>query len=451
MDGSLLLKILGIFFLIGLNGFFVAVEFAVVASRRTRIEQLAEERNGAVAIVRHWVESQEAKDRLIAASQVGITIASLALGDLGENTAAELLEPWLHEAAQQTAGFLGAILTALPVVLSLTIVTGLHVVLGEQVPKVASLRAPERTALFAARPMHAFTLLFHPFVWVLDRLATTVLRLLGLQPVGGHSAIYTVEELKLIVEESEESGVIEPEEREMLHAVFDLGNMVARQVMIPRTEMVCISADATLDEVVELAAETLLTKFPVYEGDLDHILGILHTKDLVRVIHRGEENGSVRDLIREALFLPETIRVDDLLAEFRRARQHIAILLDEYGGTAGLVTLEDLVEEILGDIQDAFDRQEPEIQPLSDGSYQVDGLALIEEVNDALGLNLSDPYYDTIAGFVMGQLGRIPELYDEVEVYDNGRRVWFRVEEMDGKRIARLRVQIRNDKPPPTT
>ncbi len=444
MEGSLLLKILGIAFLIGLNAFFVTVEFAVVAIRRTRIEQLAEERNGAVAIVRHWVESQEAKDRLIAAAQVGVTIVSLALGDLGENTAAELLEPWLHEAAQQTAGFLSIVLAALPVILSLTIVTGLHVVLGEQVPKVASLRFPEQAAILAARPMYLFTLLFHPFVWVLDRLSSAILRALGMQPMGGHSAIYTVEELKLIVEESEESGVIEPEEREMLHAVFDLGNMVARQVMIPRTEMVCISADATLDEVVELAAETLLTKFPVYEGDLDHIIGILHTKDLVRVIHKGGANTSLRDLAREALFLPETIRVDDLLAEFRRARQHIAILLDEYGGTAGLVTLEDLVEEILGDIQDAFDRQEPEIQPLSDGSYQVDGLALIEEVNDALGLNLSDPHYDTIAGFVMGQLGRIPQLHDEVEVYDNGRHVWFRVEEMDGKRIARLRIQVRD-------
>jgi CBS domain containing-hemolysin-like protein len=443
-----ILKLTGVLVLIGLNAFFVAIEFAVIASRRTRVERLAVKGSSRAKIVLGWVQSQEDKDKLIAASQVGITIASLALGYLGEGAVASIVEPLIEHAGIEPTGFMSRLLDNIPLIISLIAVTGLHVTLGEQVPKVISLRAPETTAMYLAPWMVAFNWAARPFIWTLDRVTALILRQWDLQPLGAHSAIYTVDELKLIVEESEQSGILDTEEREMLHAVFAFGDLVARQVMIPRTEMVCIQADASLDEALDLAAETLLTKFPVYEGDLDNIIGILHTKDVVKIMRSGPREASMRSLTREAIFLPESVPVDDLLTQLRQRCQHIAILLDEFAGTAGLVTLEDLMEELVGNVQDAFDRPEPGIQHTPDGSVLIDGLVPIEEVNDAFGLNLVDPNYDTIAGYVLGRLGRIGIIGDVVEAISNKRRLRFQVEAMDSLRIARLKLEISADAPP---
>jgi CBS domain containing-hemolysin-like protein len=442
MSSSIVFRFIGVAVLVGLNAFFVAVEFAVVAARRTRVEHLATQGSGSAKIVLGWVESQEARDRLIAAAQVGITVASLALGYLGEDAVASVLEPLFEHAGIEATGLVGGFLANLPLIISLIIVTGLHVTLGEQVPKVASLRAPETTAMALSRWMAAFNWLARPFIWLLDTLAASILRVFGMQPIGGHSTIYTVDELKQIVEESEQSGVLDAGERDMLRAVFDFGDLLARQVMVPRTEMVCLQADVMLTGARQLAAERLLTKFPVYEDDLDHIIGILHTKDLVKAMHIGQQDVAVRQLVREAIFLPESVRVNDLLTQFRQRRQHIAILLDEFGGTEGLVTLEDLMEELVGDVQDAFDRPEPQIQRLSETSALIDGLVLIEEVNEVFDLDLQDPNYDTIAGYVLGQHGHIGKVGDNIEVINSGRRLRFRVEAMDGLRIALLELEF---------
>ena len=439
MNTTVILEFIGVAALIGLNAFFVAIEFAVVASRRTRVMQMAAQGSGTARLVLAWVESQEAKDRLIAASQVGITFSSLALGWLGEKAVSSVLEPLVEHAGVEATGLMGGLLANLPLVISLVFVTGMHVTLGEQVPRVAALRAPERTAMALSRWMAAFNWIARPFVWLLDGVAVAILRLLGIEPLGGHSTIHTVDELKQIVQESEQTGVLDADEREMLHAVFDFGDLYAHQVMIPRTEMVCVQADGSIKDALDLLTETLLTKFPVYEEDLDHIIGILYTKDLVRAVHTGQPDVTVRNLVREAVFLPESILVDDLLATFRQRRQHIAILLDEFGGTAGLVTLEDLMEELVGDVQDAFDRPEPRIQRLSDTSARIDGLVPIEEVNETFDLNLVDPNYDTIAGYVLGRQRRIGKVGDVVEAVNNGRRLCFRVEAIDGLRIAMLK------------
>jgi putative hemolysin len=442
MNISIVFRFIGVAVLVGLNAFFVSVEFAVVAARRTRVEQLATRGSGSAKIVLGWIESQEARDKLIAAAQVGITIASLALGYLGEDAVASVLEPLFEHAGIKATGLVGGLLAHLPLIISLILVTGVHVTLGEQVPKVASLRAPETTAMALSRWMAAFNWLARPFVWLLDTVAASILRVFGMQPLGGHSTIYTVDELKQIVEESEQSGVLAAGERDMLRAVFDFGDLLARQVMVPRTEMVCLQADLTLTGARQLAAETLLTKFPVYEHDLDNIIGILHTKDLVKAMHMGQQDVAVRKLVRDAIFLPESVRVNDLLTQFRQRRQHIAILLDEFGGTEGLVTLEDLMEELVGDVQDAFDRQDPQIQRLSETSALIDGLVLIEEVNEAFGLNLQDPNYDTIAGYVLGRHGHIGKVGESIEVINSGRRLRFRVEAMDGLRIALLELEF---------
>jgi magnesium and cobalt exporter, CNNM family len=435
-----------ILFLIVLNAFFVSVEFAAVAARKARIEILSEEGNSAAQIVKGWLENHAARDRLIAASQIGITMIGLALGAIGENTFQSLLSPYFNSLTlPQNLSFLAPVLDALPLILSLIIITTLVVVLGEQVPKVATLRQPERVALLSAQPMKIFTIVFKWFIDMLDWTTRLVLRIFGLRLGSGNTIFYTVDELKLMISESEEGGVLEPPEREMLESVFDFGELLVRQVTVPRTEVIAIEADTKLNEIIATVTQHSFTKLPVYEDDLDQIIGILHVKDLLRVMNQPDtQDTSARDLARETLYIPETLPVNDLLHQFRYNRQHIAIVLDEYGGTAGLVTLEDLLEEIVGEVSDQFDASTPEIQDLPDGSYLIDGLTLIEVVNQQLDLNLTDPHYDTIAGYFLGKLGHIPKIGDNIK--SGG--VQLRVESMDGLRISQLKL-IRLSDPQP--
>ena len=434
----LIWNLIFILVLVALNGFFVAIEFSVVASRRARIEILSQEGNRSAKIVKKWLETPSSRDRLIAAAQLGITIVSLALGAVGENTFEAILEPFFQDVSlPNTLQSLTSVIAALPLVFSLIIVTSLHVVLGEQVPKVASLNAPEKVAMMGARPMSVFSAVFKWFVDILDWATQKVLLLFGLDMVGGYSMMYTLEELKQIVDESEEEGVIESPEREMLHAVFDFGELLVRQVMVPRTEITAFEADLTLDECINIATLSTFTKFPVYDDNLDDIIGVVHIKDLLRSrLDPEQRDCRARDLIQEALFVPESLLVRGVLQKFRARRQHIAIVMDEFGGTAGLVTLEDLMEEIVGEVSDPFDTLQPKVQILPDGSATVDGLALIDDVNETLGLQLDDHHYDTIAGYVLGKLGRIPTVGDEVRDGD----IHFVVEAMDGMRIARLAI-----------
>jgi putative hemolysin len=299
------------------------------------------------------------------------------------------------------------------------------------------LQDPERTSLVVARPTLWVEWVFKPVILLLNGTGNALLKLVGVKPASGHELVHSVNELKMLVTASAESGVVEEDESEMLHAIFDFGQLLVRQVMIPRTEIVAVEADMGLDEVTRVVTEISFTKIPVYEGDLDQILGILHVKDLLRMITQEEEQqGTARSLVRETLYVPETLSVNQLLHQFRDNRQHIAIVMDEYGGTAGLVTLEDLLEEIVGEVRDPFEDETEEIQTMEDGTILVNGLMLIEDVNHHLGLNLIDPHYDTIAGYVMGKLGRIPKTGDVIET--GGVRIT--VEVMDGMRVERLQI-----------
>ncbi|MBN1889729.1 MAG: HlyC/CorC family transporter [Thermoflexales bacterium] len=414
--------------LVATNAFFVAAEFSLVSVRSTRVEELIAHGNLTAKAVRHAIADP---DRFIAATQLGITLASLGLGWLGEPALAHLIEPlfgflpdWWGGAASHAAAA-GAI--------AFSFITFLHVVVGELMPKSIALQKPEETALWVARPILLAERLFRPLIWALNGTGNFLLRLIGFASASGHHLVHSVEELKLLVVASQESGLLEVGEREMLHAVFDFGDMQAHQVMVPRTEIVGVEAGLPLSQVIEMVASHTLTKFPVYEGNLDHVIGVLHTKDLVKLAYHTADK-TARDCMREGLFVPETIHVSKLLARFRTRKQHIAILLDEYGGTAGLVTLEDLVEEIIGDVADQFEQEEPDIVRLPDGSYSISGRTLIEEVNQELDLALSDSHYETIAGYMLGCLGRMTEVDDTVEVEG----LELRVKEMDGLRIARV-------------
>jgi len=424
-----LLKLVGVFMLVLANGFFVAAEFSLVSVRRTRITELAMQGNTGAAWVKRAMENP---DRVIAATQLGITLASLALGWIGEPALAHLLSPivGLFPAAIQSD-----LSHSLSAGLAFALITFLHVVVGELMPKSIALQNPERTSILVARPTVWAEWIFKPAIWLLNGAGNILLRLVGVHPASAHELAHSVEELKMLVTASAEGGIVEAEESEMLHAIFDLGDLVVRQVMIPRTEMIGVEADTPLQEIIGLVTQSTYTKFPVYEDNLDQILGIVHVKDLLRAMQSPDATScTARSLARDGIYVPETISVSTLLQQFRANRQHIAIVLDEYGGTAGLVTLEDLLEEIVGEVSDPFDSANPEIQTLSDGSAVIDGLALIEEVNQELNLDLQDSNYDTIAGFVLGKLGRIPRPGDVVE--SDGLRL--RVESMDGMRIARI-------------
>ncbi len=430
-----LLRLLGVVILVLANGFFVAAEFALVSIRRTRVEELIQQgRSGARAVKR----AQEDLNPFLAAAQLGITIASLGLGWLGEPALAHIIQPLLDLLPTPWRDVFAHSISA---AIAFALITFLHVVVGEQAPKSFALQKPERTALFVARPTLFAETLFKPAIWALNTSSSLLLRLLGLSSAGGHERVHSVDELKMLVEASEESGVLEDTERDMLHAVFDFGGLTAREVMVPRTEMAAVDADAPLEELIQLAIKHPFSKFPVYEGDIDQIIGIAHVRDLVRVQHDQRRSATIRGVMREPLAVPETIRLDDLLQQFRAKRQHMAIALDEYGGTAGLVTLDDLMEQIVGEVRDPFDRSAPQIQRLPDGSALVDGMTPIEDVNEFFGLNLQDEHYDTIAGFVLGRLGRMAKVGDMVE--SDGVRL--KVEALDGLRIARLSLRLKSE------
>ena len=430
--GENILRLVAVFFLVLMNGFFVAAEFALVSVRGTRIKVLVAQGNSAAK----WAaKALEHPDQVIAATQLGITLASLGLGWIGEPALSHLLQPLIERfpvALQSGASH------SIAVGLSFSIITFLHVVVGELAPKSIALQNPEKTSLWVARPTLWTEWLFKPFIWALNGTGNALLKMIGVNPADGHEMAHSVEELKMIVAASAEEGVVESEEREMLHAIFDFGELLVRRVMIPRTEISAFEADIHLEEAIDIAIHSLFTKFPVYDDDLDNIIGIVHIKDLLRAAHNSERKDcKVRSLVREAYFVPESVPVKSVLQQFRAKRRHIAVVVDEFGGTAGLVTLEDLMEEIVGEVSDPFDSTQPEIQKRPDGSVMLEGLASIEEVNKELGLNLQDRNYDTIAGFVFGKLNRIPEVGDLVE--REGIRLC--VEEMDGMRIARLSLE----------
>jgi putative hemolysin len=422
-----------VFILVLINGFFVAAEFSLVSVRKTRIaERVAHGDTGAKAVQR----AIEDPDRFIAATQLGITLASLGLGWIGEPALSHLIEPLLAWLPGEIGGVAAHIAAA--TILAFVLITGMHVIIGELMPKSIALQQAERTALLVARPTLWVEHLFRPFIWALNGTGNLLLRLLGFNHASGKEHLHSVEELKMLVDASEEGGVLEAQESEMIHAVFDFGAMTAHQMMVPRTELITLEADTPVEDVYDFAAQYQHSRYLVYENDLDHIVGILYVKDLVPAMRLPpDRQPALRQLMREPLAVPDTIGVNDLLARFRQRKQHIAILLDEYGGTAGIVTLQDIMDELVGEVSDVFGPDEPEVQKLPDGRVRLDGLLLLTDFNDLFGVNLYDPNYETIAGYLLGKLDRIPKAGDEVVVRVNDREALrLCVDVMDGKRIA---------------
>lgn len=439
METTIVLDLLGLVavaILVLANGFFVAAEFSLVSVRRTRITELVEKGNPTAVFVQDAIDNP---DRVIAATQLGITLSSLALGWIGEPALSHLFQPVVSLFPVEIQSEVSHTIAA---VLAFSVITFLHVVVGELMPKSVALQDPERTSLFVAKPTLVTEKIFQPAIWALNGTGNTLLRMVGVQPASGHELVHSVEELKMILKASTEGGVFQPDESKRLHALINFGDLIVRQVMIPRTEIVGVEADTKIEDIIELIVQSTYTKFPVYDNDLDNILGVVHVKDLLNAMRSADQRQKpAREFIREALYVPETTSVSVLLRYLRDNRQHIAIVLDEYGGTAGLVTLEDLLEEIVGEVSDPFDVVTPEIQPQPDGSVLIDGLTRIDDVNEYLSLELIEPNYDTMAGYIMGKLGRIPQLHDFVET-DKAR---LEVVKLDGMRVEQISLRYLKD------
>lgn len=433
-SGNIVFNLFVIAFLLFSNGFFVAAEFAMVKVRKTRIEQLVNEGNFNAKIA---LEAIKDLDKFIAAVQLGVTISSLGLGWVGESTVARIIEPifaYLPSVSQSIATHTvsGSIAFAL--------ITFMHVVIGELIPKSIALEYPEQTSLIIARPMHAISFIFTPFIWMLNGFGNFVLRLFKVPHQHKASLAHSTEELDMLINASYDSGVLNETEKDILHNVFKFSDLTAKQVMTPRTNMICIPNDMSLDELNKLATENQYTRYPVYDEDIDHITGLVHVKDLYSLSIKNLEC-PIKEIEREILLVPETITMDNLVLEFKKRKGQMAIVIDEFGGTSGLITLEDVLEEIFGEVQDEFDEEEEicDIIEIEPNHYTANAMVRLDEMAEFFSMNedkIDDEDIDTIGGLVVKLLGRIAEVNDTV-TFEN---LTFTVKEVDGARIVKLDI-----------
>jgi putative hemolysin len=417
---TLLFELVAVGVLILLNAFFVAAEYGLVTARRTRIVELHHQGNRRA---RDVLRITSDPPKFIAAMQLGVTLTSLGIGALGEQALSHAFDDVMA--------------TLLAVLLAYLILTFLHVVIGELVPKGIALGHSEGTALFVSAPVRGFFILLRPLIWFLQRSTEVVLRWLGLQPPGAEDDVLSEAELRMLVSQSTRHGELEQQEQEMLYKVFDFADKEASDVMVPRPEVVALSIDLPPEQCLEAVMDSPYTRYPVYRETLDNVVGILHVRDLFAAMRdRGMHEVKVEDLIRPAHVVPETKDLAALLAEFRRANQHMAIVVDEYGEMEGIVTLEDLLEEIVGDIEDEFDLPDESVEQVDDDTIRVDGTFPIDDFNERFHADLPDEDYHTLAGFVFGLLGRQPEVGDDIS-HDGIR---FDVLEVEGSRINKLAV-----------
>src|SRR5438128_377830 len=387
---TLLFELVAVGILILLNAFFVAAEYGLVTARRTRIVELHHQGNRRA---RDVLRITSDPPRFIAAMQLGVTLTSLGIGALGEQALAGALD-------NVTA-------TVLAVLIAYLVLTFLHVVIGELVPKGIALRHSEGTALIVSAPVRGFFILFRPLIWFLQRSTEIVLRWLGQQPPGAEDEVHSEAELRMLVSQSTRHGEIEEQEQEMLYKVFDFADKEASDVMVSRPEVVALSIDLPPEQALEAVMDSPYTRYPVYRETLDNVVGILHVRDLFSALReRGMHEVKIENIIRPAHMVPETKDLAALLAEFRRTNQHMAIVVDEYGEMEGIVTLEDLLEEIVGEIEDEFDLPDESVEEIDEDTIKIDGTFPIDDFNERFHTDLPVEDYHTLAGFVFGLLGR---------------------------------------------
>lgn len=418
-----------VFILILVNGFFVAAEFALVGARQTRLREKAMQGNRLARLAETLIHNL---DEVIAATQLGITVASLLVGWIGEQTLADVFLAFFRFLPPAWAAVASHSVAA---ALAFSFITFMHVVMGELIPKTIGIRYPNRAALFVSQPMRIALTVFKPFIWVLNGAGNRLLGLLGIQPAKGHQMVHSVDELKLLIDASHQGGALDALEKDLLQKIFKFGDLVARQVMIPRTEMSSIPSDASIQQVVDISTKTGHTRFPIYENDLDNIVGILHMKDIVPQLQGGAPFQLSR-LMKEAHFIPEAMPIVQLLTHLKQKHTQMVIVVDEFGGTSGLVTLEDVIEEIIGDFYDEHHPAVRDIIQLRENEVLLRARVRLDEINERFKLNLQSEEADTIGGFILQELGAIPRVGDTVDVPGAS----IKVEEMTGRRIKTIRL-----------
>jgi CBS domain containing-hemolysin-like protein len=425
-------RLLAIVVLLLFNGYFVAAEFALVRSRRTRLDAMA--RNGD-AKARLALRATATLPRLLSASQLGITLASLALGWVAESTLGESLAAWFGTLPlvieQSLRVSIGAIV-------ALASVTYLHVVFGELAPRAVALNHPEQLARWLAPPLMVFAWIVTPFIAVLNRSSQAVLKVFGQRGDVLDEPVHSPDELRLIVEQSQEVGAIPAQDADLIEGVFEFSEKNAREVMTPRTDVVAMPIDATLDEALSIVEENAFSRYPAYDESIDNIVGLVLAKDLLRVLRNPPPGFTVEAIMRDVHVVPGSREVEEVLSDFKRMKEHMAVVLDEYGGTAGIVTMEDLLEEIVGEILDEYDEPSPAEPTVVAGETTVSGSVHISEMNERFGLTVPPDDYTTIGGFIFGSLGRLPVVGDRVTAGG----ATFSVMAMDGRRIETVAVDL---------
>jgi CBS domain containing-hemolysin-like protein len=429
----ILLGLVAVVVLVLANAFFVAAEFGLVGARRTRLDEMARAGDGKARLARRAVQSL---DRYISATQLGITLASLGLGWIGEPALAGLIESgfrWLP-------GTLAVVAThAVASAIAFIIITILHIILGELVPKAVALLYPEQVSGWVTAPLMGFAWIMAGPIAVLNGTANRLLKLLNIDPPGETERLHSPEEIRMLVEQSTVGGSLLKQDARLLEGVFEFSEKTAQEVMTPRTQMAALDADLTVEAAADQVAILGRSRYPAFTESLDDIIGVVHAKDILGAL-RSRPGQTIRVIMRPALFVPGTREVEDVLADMKRLKNHLAIVLDEYGGTAGLVTMEDLLEEIVGPIYDEHDLQDR--SGPADGGPRLDGSMPISDFNAEYGGTLDDTDYTTIGGYVFGQLGRLPRVGDRVTVGQFA----FEVVEMDGRRVKAIRLHaIRPD------
>ena len=406
--------------MIFLNGLYVAAEFATVGSRRTRITQMAANGDKNAQLLLPVLENAKQLDDYVAACQLGITISSLALGAFGQRYISPSLEGWL-----------GAALASAAV---LALFTLLQVIFGELFPKSLAVQFPEKMALAVIRPIRWSQFIFRPLIWFFNGSGNLLLRLMGREDKSGHSHLYSTDEIEMLVSESHEGGLLEADERNMLRNAFRLKELTARQVMVHRTKLIAMSVNIGCEKLLDAALEAGYTRIPLYEDSVDNIIGFVHVKDVFR-LHTLERN-DLREVMRDVVYVPEALPAEEVWEKLNDTNQYMAIVFDEYGGTEGMVTQEDLIEEIFGELQDEFDNETALVKIDKDGRVHLRADLLVSDVNEYMQVNLSEDGADSIGGLALSKLGRRPKVGDEVELGG----MMFRVEAVDDVTVAELSV-----------
>ncbi|MFZ5352988.1 MAG: hemolysin family protein [Bacillota bacterium] len=431
MDGDLWTQMLIIFLLIGINAFFAASEMSIVSVRQSRIKPLVDDGNKAAIIVSKFLDEPS---KLLATIQIGITFAGFLASAIGAQTLssglAELLRSLNIPIVTQSAGAIATFLVT-------SVIAFVTLVLGELVPKRLALERSEKIAMAVARIINGISKITSPAVKLLTISTNLIVKLFGASDAVNNNQI-TEEEIRLMINVGEEKGIFQETETDMINSIFEFDDTVAKEVMTPRTHIVAIDADTNLEEILDVIVAENFSRIPVYEESIDKIIGILYVKDLFGMIKRKMEwELSLKDIIRPAFFVPEYKKIDELFKEMQKSKTHIAIVIDEYGGTAGLITIEDLLEEIVGNIFDEYDDVIVDYEKVDDSTYIINGMLSISEINDIMNLEMPEEEFDTISGMILSLSGKIPEVGDEVQFED----ISFRIEEVDDKRISKIKIQ----------